>query len=394
MSGIFISYRRSGASVMAYRIADELKRNFGSDSLFLDVESIDPGVPFAQAIQNSLNRCSVALIVMGPEWLNMTDDQGRRRLDNPDDWVRQEVRLALESKLRVIPVLVKGAFMPSPEDLPSDIQRLASLHAFSFIDSQTHWSFDVQRLQDQISEIDKRLAKKRQSSSSRDKQGASSYSYKAIVGLFMALLFLMGTAGGADYFDNTEVYGALFVIMLALLLCFLGWKDIRAGLKKGMGFAIGGGVMSILAMLITAGELSFSSVDHSSDVLTTNHSQEKKSEPQIQPTEPSINNTLEVEPEPVRPQVVNIAGNWISEEGVSYIIRQNGETFSFVEKNLFGVQVGQGQGRVQGNQIAYTYHNSLINVSGQGSGSVNNDVMSLYFTDQYNNALYYEVYRQ
>ena len=85
MSGIFISYR----------LSDELKRIFGEKNIFLGVESISPGLPFADAIQQSLNQCSVVLIIIGPQWLNIAGDDGERRLSDINDWVRQEVKLAL-----------------------------------------------------------------------------------------------------------------------------------------------------------------------------------------------------------------------------------------------------------------------------------------------------------
>ena len=117
-------------------------------------------MPFAEAIQQSLNQCSVVLIVIGPEWLDIKNEDGSRRLEDENDWVRKEVNLALSSSVRVIPVLVQDATMPEKEKLPDDIKGLADLHAFSISNSQTHWSFDVRRLVEKIAQIDQKLAKK------------------------------------------------------------------------------------------------------------------------------------------------------------------------------------------------------------------------------------------
>ena len=93
MSAVFISYRRSGSKHAAYRLKDQLKQKFGADKVFIDLEDIDAGLPFANVIKDTISRCSVILIVIGPRWLEMQDMQGSRRLDSVDDWVRQELSL-------------------------------------------------------------------------------------------------------------------------------------------------------------------------------------------------------------------------------------------------------------------------------------------------------------
>jgi len=91
--------------------------------------------------------------------------------------------------------------------------------------------------------------------------------------------------------------------------------------------------------------------------------------------------------------VTKIQGKWISEDGLTYLIRQSGENFSFIENNIFGAQVGSGDGVIQGNRVRYKYYNSLINVSGKGAGKVDGNVMYLRFTDENNNSISYELYR-
>ena len=106
---IFISYRRSDSAYAARALNSQLSAAFGDDKIFMDVEDIELGVDFGEKIQNVVASCDILLVVMGPDWLTVTDQQGGRRIDNPDDWVRLEVSAALERDVRVIPVLVKGA---------------------------------------------------------------------------------------------------------------------------------------------------------------------------------------------------------------------------------------------------------------------------------------------
>ena len=90
----------------------------------MDVDSIDLGVDFVQKIEEHLARCSVVLVVIGQDWLSVTDPRGRRRLDDPNGFVRLEVEAALRSSARVIPVLVEGATMPDPDELPASMAAL------------------------------------------------------------------------------------------------------------------------------------------------------------------------------------------------------------------------------------------------------------------------------
>src|SRR5262249_42420918 len=62
--------------------------------------------------------CDVFLAVIGPNWLDAKDDSGRRRFDNPDDFVTIEIAAALARNIRVIPVLVDGARTPKADRLP------------------------------------------------------------------------------------------------------------------------------------------------------------------------------------------------------------------------------------------------------------------------------------
>jgi hypothetical protein len=129
MSGkIFISYRRDDSSASAGRLYDRLIGRFPSNQIFMDVTNLDPGVDFVKVIEESVGSCDVLIAVIGRHWLISSDEEGRR-LDNPEDFVRLEIATALKRGIRVIPVLVEGASMPRPGELPDDLKSLVRRNA-------------------------------------------------------------------------------------------------------------------------------------------------------------------------------------------------------------------------------------------------------------------------
>jgi hypothetical protein len=150
-SRIFVSYRRDDARGDAGRLTDNLKARFGERQIFRDIEAIEPGVDFVDAINNAVGSCSVLLAIIGPNWLKITDSQGERRLDDPHDFIRLEIGAALQRNISVIPVLVGGASMPKDEDLPPDIKKLARLQAREL--SDLRWEFDVKNLVERLEKL-------------------------------------------------------------------------------------------------------------------------------------------------------------------------------------------------------------------------------------------------
>jgi hypothetical protein len=122
--GIFISYRRDDSRDVAGRLVDHLRNTFSSKDLFLDVDTVTPGARFDQVLSERVSRCAVMLAIIGPQWLTVKDKDGRRRIDSPGDYVRSEVAAALARGVPVIPVLVSGADLPDPADLPDDLKGL------------------------------------------------------------------------------------------------------------------------------------------------------------------------------------------------------------------------------------------------------------------------------
>jgi hypothetical protein len=124
MSGkIFINYRREDSSAWA-GLSDHLSAHFPHSQIFMDVD-MDLGINFVEEIERNVGSCDVLIAVIGKHWLISTDEKRRRRLGNPNDFVRLEIATALKRNIRVIPVLVDGASMPSPGQLPEDLKQLA-----------------------------------------------------------------------------------------------------------------------------------------------------------------------------------------------------------------------------------------------------------------------------
>src|SRR5215218_5408756 len=141
---VFISYRRDESAGYAGRIADTFEEYFGEDKVFRDIDSLEPGLDFSEAIERVLESSEVLVAVIGKNWLTATDAAGQRRLENPDDYVRVEIATALKRNVRVIPLLVEGAVMPSADELPDDLAPLTRRNAFELHDSS--WREEIQRL--------------------------------------------------------------------------------------------------------------------------------------------------------------------------------------------------------------------------------------------------------
>lgn len=146
MSRIFISYRREDTLTYADRLQEDLGEHYGPDEIFRDLDTIEPGIDFVSAIDRALSQTEIMLVLIGPEWLG---SEGRRRLHQPGDYVRIEIAAGLRrSNVRVIPVLVGGAAMPSGQQLPEEIAALSRRNAFEIMDSR--WRADRAELLRQL----------------------------------------------------------------------------------------------------------------------------------------------------------------------------------------------------------------------------------------------------
>jgi len=125
---IFVSYRRKESLAPARAVYERLRSEFGSERVFIDLEGLDYGVDFVEVLEQQLAHCTVMLALIGPHWLGV-DSDGSRRIDDENDFVRIELRTALERKIRVVPVLVEGAAMPASRDLPDELKALVRRQA-------------------------------------------------------------------------------------------------------------------------------------------------------------------------------------------------------------------------------------------------------------------------
>lgn len=149
---VFISYRREDSAGHAGWLFDEISRHFGDRiTIFMDIDSIAPGEDFVGVIENAVGACDILVAVIGRNWLTITNENGERRLDKPEDFVRVEIATALNRNVRVIPVLVQGVTMPRPEQLPEALVKLTRRHAIELSDARR--KYDVDRLIKAIEEV-------------------------------------------------------------------------------------------------------------------------------------------------------------------------------------------------------------------------------------------------
>ena len=148
---IFINYRKDDSSWNALALYNELQKYFSKDQIFKDFNTILPGDDFVISIENALRKCDVLLVVIGKSWLEMKDVTGKRRLDDPDDFVRLEVATALSRNIQVIPVLFDDVAMPRTDQLPVDMNSLYR-RQFVEIDSK-RFEDDVRNLAEAIKKV-------------------------------------------------------------------------------------------------------------------------------------------------------------------------------------------------------------------------------------------------
>jgi hypothetical protein len=154
MPTLFLSYRQSDTLGQTGRLADALEARYGRDAVFRDIDSIEAGQRFEEVIERALAGCKVFLPLIGDDWLTVRGADGRRRLDDPRDFVRREVVAALARGIPVIPLLLEGARVPAATELPPELRPLLDHQALEL--SETRWDFDVGRL---VEAIDRQLAR-------------------------------------------------------------------------------------------------------------------------------------------------------------------------------------------------------------------------------------------
>ena len=206
---IVISYRRVDTGGDARSLAEALERRFGNENVFLDIETIGPGEPFDRAIDRAVDSSDVLLALIGQHWLAVTDDEGRRRIDDPKDVVRVEILSALQRQLLVIPVLLEDATMPSEEELPPDLAPFSKRNAVEL--RGTKWKSDVESLVDDLAE-------------ERRKKYRRLSKWRVVAPLGDAVWAVRRAAG-----KSPRVAAAVTLVLLALLAALVAVLVLRDG---------------------------------------------------------------------------------------------------------------------------------------------------------------------
>lgn len=141
---VFICYRRADASDAARSLALSLEPLLAEDALFMDVDSLTVGKHWQHEIRDTIKSCDVLIAVIGRQWLTVAGEDGRRRLDDPEDPVRSEIETAIDHGVGVYPVLFNGAVVPSEDALPGKLEELVDLQALEI--RHEHFKRDVEAL--------------------------------------------------------------------------------------------------------------------------------------------------------------------------------------------------------------------------------------------------------
>ncbi len=209
---LFIRYRREETAGHAGRLYDAIAGRFGDRNVFMDV-NLAPGIDFVEQITKAVGACDVLLVVIGPRWAKPSDEKGRRRLDDPNDFVRLEVETALRRPdVRVIPLLVAGARMPDPDELPESVGELSRRNALEL--SDLRWHYDVGRLVSTLAELlegpEGGFGSRRSHAGTPKPSGSSLRGRRALVSATVAALALSAVAavlGLAGVFSGEDDTG-------------------------------------------------------------------------------------------------------------------------------------------------------------------------------------------
>jgi TIR domain len=200
---IFISYRRGDTAGHAGRLYDALREHFGADRVFMDL-TMEPGVDFAQTIDEAVGGSGALVALIGDEWLTVTDEGGRRRIDDPTDIHRLEIEAALDRKVLLIPALVEGAHMPTAEELPEALHPLVRRQSVELSDQR--WDYDIGRM---VTVLERALheaagpAGRARRATARARRLASRHRGRAgfVAGVLSTLIVVGAALAATGYFD-------------------------------------------------------------------------------------------------------------------------------------------------------------------------------------------------
>lgn len=226
MAGIFISYRQADAKAWAIGLRDDLVSAFGDDQVFLDKDTLHAG-NWREQIHRALERCSVVLIIIGPRWLTIVDEQNRPRLSLPDDVHRQEVALALSHKaVTVIPVLVDDAAMPRAEQLPDDLLGLCDQQAYKVGDTKARRRTDLEVLIQNIQTIGGLTLQRGPKSAETKEAPEGHYWYQLDVAALAFSIILTICWAMYEYLSDQERGGELVFLLVLFYALAIGGKRL------------------------------------------------------------------------------------------------------------------------------------------------------------------------
>jgi uncharacterized membrane protein YhaH (DUF805 family) len=284
---IFINYRREISADAAGRLSDRLIQHFDQERLFMDIDSIEPGVDFVKTLDDQVAQCGAFIAVIGPGWTDLKNAEGQRRLDQPNDYVRIEIESALKRDIRVIPVLVDGARMPTADELPDSIKALARRNAIML----SHHRFGLEA--DELAQALQRVLGLQPRSTpiysfaARDTPTPSWIDYlfsfegrisrksfwlSNLALLLVGALVMGGLAAvlGKDAID-AQKGGASHTLEMLYVIAYLpfSWPTFALYLKRLHDFGQGrGGLWPVLILLVLINGLSFANYDFAVTVLT------------------------------------------------------------------------------------------------------------------------------
>lgn len=166
---IFVSYRRADSAAEAGRLHGTIVGELGRSTVFMDTSSIEPGTQWSKELEEALQKAQIVIVVIGTEWIRISDEFGLRRIDQEDDWVRREIEFALREDKKLLPLLVRGAKMPPPNKLPTSISALTRRQAVDIRDA--YWDHDIKLVLEQLRLVTDRNKKSERSLTSKNLWG-------------------------------------------------------------------------------------------------------------------------------------------------------------------------------------------------------------------------------
>ncbi len=361
MKGIFISYRRDDTSGYSRLLYDRLVREFGEAQVFMDVETIrEPGTDFVDAINHGVGQCSVLLALIGRSWVSGTDRDGKRRLDDPDDFVRLEVATALSRDVRVIPIVVQGARMPGTDDLPDNLKSLARRQALTL--SHEDWEHDVGKLTTALARIPG-LERKAPDQPQVERRTAPPPAGRSSTAKTAAIAVL-GTL--------VVAFGALMWIGFAMES---EQQKQQANAPATMQFA--GNVAD------TPADVPVAAAEPAPPPVAAAEPPVARSRPTVDvevPASTRVSPPVATLSEPAPSH--DLSGTWYDNNGIPVLLEQYGDSLKVGAFDALSMQFYQiGSGTISGNNVTIRYTNAALGISGTVVGTVSADGQHLNGTD-------------